>query len=373
MINVFQPTLGGEEIYATQEVMRSNWIGRGSVTRRFEEGWASHVGQDKKHIISTTCATEGLFQICESIGIGVDDEVIMPTASFVGAANAVSYVAGMPTFCDVDDRTMNPTLAHIDAKKNKRTKAVLLLHYGGVPPEELGDISQWCRHNNIYLIEDAACAPASKYKGLACGTIGDFGAWSFDAMKIMSTGDGGMVYAASEELSKTMRQDMYLGMSSESGFSSQDRARWWEFDLSYPGRRAIMNDITASIGLAQLEKLPSFVAKRATIESLYISELSGVGDISMPPVPSQFVDVSHYLFWIQTSKRDELAVYLKANGVYTTFRYYPLHMTNFYRDGNRYPGAEAAANNTLLLPLHQGLSTNDVFRVIELVRKFYEL
>ena len=365
MINLFQPDLGASELIQIANSFDTGWIGRGPKVAEFEAAWAAHVGVKPEQIVAVNCATEGLFQICEMLndrlGLSGVDTIILSSIHFIGAANAIHSNGILASFCDVDPFTLNADLECIvKAQQVWRNRAVVLLHYGGLA-QELDAIRQWCDEKDIVMIEDAACAPATVYKGKAAGTWGHFGVWSFDAMKIMSTGDGGMVYCENPDDATELRKRIYLGMDEQSGYAS-DKDRWWEFSVTMPGRRAIMNDIAAGIGLEQLKKLPAFVAHRRDLAIEYDERLAGL--VRTPPGGNG----SYYFYWIQTPHRDALAKYLKEHGIYTSFRYYPLHWV--FKTGQSLPGAEQAARETLLLPLHQGLTVADVVTVCERIREF---
>jgi aminotransferase len=262
------------------------------------------------------------------------DEVVLPSISYVGAANAVAAAGARPVFCDVDPRTLNATAESIAAKITSRTRAVLILHYGGLPCE-MDAICSLAERTGIALIEDSACSVASTYRGKACGTLGDIGVWS-------------------------------------SGFSNAVPQRWWEFEVAYPGRRAIMNDIASAIGLEQLEKLRRFIDRRRQIQAFYDDVLGNLGWLQTPPPPPHYADTSYYMYWIQTPPniRDRLAVHLRAHGIYTTFRYLPLHRRKLYGAHDHLPHAETAAETTLCLPLHQALSDEDTGRVADAILTF---
>lgn len=374
MINVFQPSLGAEELEAIKKVFESNWLGKGKINDQFESEFATYLDIDRKHLRSISCCTEGLFQSMELLGIKEGDEVILPTISFVGAANAIAQSGARPVFCDVDNSTLNATAETISMKVTPKTKAVMIIHYGGVPCE-LDTILALCASNNIAVIEDNACSVASRYRGRSCGTIGDIGTWSFDAMKILVAGDGGMIYCKLAEMAMRAEQQIYLGLSTTSGFSSKVDSKWWEFDIARYGRRAIINDITASIGVEQLKKLPSFIARRKEIHEYYNRELCDLRGVKPPPDIPFYVESSYYFYWLQLAPehRDSLAIFLKEHGIYTTFRYYPLHWVKYYGAANEsLPDAEAAANSTLCIPMHQSLSDSDVQKIVECITKFSE-
>lgn len=370
MINVFQPSLGDAELAAIRDVFESNWIGKGSRVAAFEAAFASHLRSGPENVLSVTSCTEGLFQSVAALGLGKGDDVVMPTVGFVGAANAVFGAGARAVFCDVDPRHLNPDVAHIEAALTPDTRAVMILHYGGVP-HALDDIAAFCRERGLHLIEDCACSVASSWNGQPCGTFGDVAVWSFDSMKILVTGDGGMIWARDPDLAARLRNSIMLGLDTESGLSS-DSERWWEFSVSNFGRRAIMNDVTGAIGLVQIDRLADFIRRRQEIDAIYRRELAGIDGLRLPPAVPQAAQSSYYLFWVQLEPalRDRLAMQLRSEGIYTTFRYYPLHRVERYGQDVSLPGADEAADGTLCLPLHQSLSDDDVARVIEAVRRF---
>lgn len=369
MINVFQPSLGAEELDAVRRVFSSNWVGKGQVTAQFEEAFANYIGANGGLVRSINCCTEGLFQSMTLLGIGPGDEVVLPTISFVGAANAVLSCGAKPVFCDVDERTLNTTATLLEERFTSRTKAVLILHYGGVPCE-MDAISQLLNRRGIALIEDSACSVASRYKGRMCGTFGDIGVWSFDAMKILVCGDGGMIYCRSHELARRAEELTYLGLMTKSGLASATDNKWWQFEISCGGRRAIMNDISSAIGVEQLKKLNSFIARRREIHDRYTVALLQEDWLKVPPIFPKEYESSYYFYWIQTRPdvRDALARHLKEMGIYTTFRYYPLHWVKFYGSEISLPNAEKAAQTTLCLPLHHSLTDLEVETILHAVR-----
>ena len=374
MINVFQPELGKEELRAIKKVFESNWLGKGKITEQFEKEFSGYQGVNNNQIKSISCCTEGLFQSMELLEIGNGDEVILPSISFIAAGSAILKSGAKPIFCDVNKYTLNPSAEHIAAKITSRTKAVIILHYGGLPAP-MDDIMELVSSKNIFLIEDSACSVASTYKNKACGTFGDIGIWSFDAMKILVTGDGGMMYFKDEETAKRAEHFLYLGLMSKSGLEKTDSVdkKWWEYDITYPGRRAIMNDITAALGLEQLNKLSTFIAKRRQVHNRYNEELKDLDYLSLPPEIPDHCKSSYYFYWIQTKEhkqRDRLAIYLKNKDIYSTFRYYPLHRVKYFGSDVVLPNTETAADTTLCIPMHQSLTNEDIDKIIDSIRSF---
>lgn len=371
MINVYQPTLGKEELTALEKVFESNWLGKGKRVAEFEEKYAEHIKSSKDLVLTTNCCSEGLFSSMYLLDIQPGDEVILPTISFIGAGNAVCAHGAKMVLCDVDPHTLNARAEDIEKVITPKTKALLLLHYGGIPCE-MDEIMELCMKNNIKLIEDAAAGVCSFYKDKAVGTFGDIGMWSFDAMKILVCGDGAMLHFNTPELRKKADRWLYFGLETKSGYESSVAQKWWEFDISCFGHRAIMNDITAAMALEQLKKLPSFMARRAEVHKFYNENLKQFSWIELPPTLPDYVETSYYFYHIQikNGKRDQFAKFLRENGVYTTYRYYPLHRVPGYRVLGLFPNADYAADNTLNLPIHQSLSESDLNHIFKTIKLF---
>jgi aminotransferase len=239
-------------------------------------------------------------------------------------------------------------------------------------------IIELCEEKEIWVIEDNACSVATTYKGRPTGTLGDFGVWSFDSMKILVTGDGSIIHAKDPDMLAEIKTRSYLGLLSQSGYSSSVDQKWWEYDISYPGRRSVVNDITSAIGLVQLSRLEEFIDRRKQIHDHYNAFLGDRNWIKTPtPIYESGLgdrESSYYMYWIQLQDertRDKLAVHLKENNIYTTFRYYPLHLVKYYDQYHeQLPNAEKAANITLCIPLHQALKVEEVEYIAEKIRSF---
>jgi dTDP-4-amino-4,6-dideoxygalactose transaminase len=376
MINLFQPSLGDEELALIKDVFTSNWLGKGNGVKDFESKFATSLSSNSESFLSTTSCTEAIFLSAKLFNFSKSDEIIVPTISFPSVGSAVIESGAKIVFCDVDKHSLNVRAEDIQKAISNKTKAVYITHYGGIPCE-MDEIIELCSQNKILVIEDSACAVRSFYKGKACGTIGDMGMWSFDAMKTLSTADGGMMYIKNTDKRIEAEESLYLGLpvKSKSGLdsSSENAANWWEFEMNRAGRRAIMNNVTAAMGLSQLNKLSTFIDKRKNIFEKYTRVLEGIGDIKLPPTPKFEHKSSYYFFWIQTKHRDELAKFLLDKGIYTTFRYWPLNKIKLFSDYaiKEYPNSDYAASRTLNIPLHQSLSDEDVDLVINSIKEFY--
>lgn len=373
MINVYQPTLGKEELDALQEVFESNWLGKGKRVAEFEEKYAGHLGTSKDLVLTTNCCSEGLFSSMHLLDIQPGDEVIVPAISFIGAGNAVCAHGCKLVLCDVDPRTLNARAEDIEKVITPKSKAILLLHYGGIPCE-MDEIMALAKKYNLKVIEDAAAGVCSRYKGKAVGTIGDMGMWSFDAMKILVCGDGAMLHFNTPELRHKADRWLYFGLETKSGYENSIAQKWWEFDISSFGHRAIMNDVTAAMALEQLKKLPMYMEKRKVVADFYNQNLKLFSWIELPPTQPEYIETSYYFYHVQITngKRDQFAKFLRESGVYTTYRYYPLHRVPGYGVTGNFPNADYAADNTLNLPIHQSISQDDLNHILAVVKEFDE-
>lgn len=371
MINLFQPVMGDPEMIELGHALKSNWVGAGPRLDQFLDRFAKLINVRPDEITSVASCTEGLFQIMEAFELRPGDEVVLPSISFVGAANAVMGSGGTVVLCDVDPLSLNPTADMIASVLTDRTRAVVILHYGGHPGDVAG-IASLCRNRGIQLVEDTACAVGSSLDGQMCGTFGDMAVWSFDAMKTVVTGDGGVVRASNPEIAERIRLGTFLGLDGTGIQKLGQGPPWWVVNPRIPGRRARMNDISAAIGLAQLDRLPQFLLRRREIAAIYSEELAGCSWLRPPPQPDPGAVSSWYFYWIQMESglRDALAQHLIEQGIYSTFRYWPLHRTDLFRQARPLPNADAAAAQTLLLPMHAGLTDDDIGRVMAGVRSF---
>lgn len=372
MIQVYSNSLGDEEAQAIAAVFRSKWLGMGKECQALEKE-LGELWKAPRVLLLNNC-TAALHVALKALGIRAGDEVIISSINFLACVNSVLEVGAVPVFADVDPVTLNILPSEIERLKTPRTKAVFILHYGGHPADF--DAIQAACGPGIAIIEDSANSVASTYKGRYCGTLGDAGAFSFDAMKTLVMGDGGALIVRDEEVFLRARSLRYLGFRDRttSGVAAlgEGSRRWWEFDIDLPSGRFISNDVLAAAGRVQLRRLPAFLARRKEVWDFYQRELAGVPGLRLPPEPLPGTTSSYYIYWIRVDRRrDDLARHLADNGVYTTFRYFPLHLVPCYRAGVRLPNAELVNETALNLPLHQNLSDEDLAHIVAAVRKFH--
>jgi dTDP-4-amino-4,6-dideoxygalactose transaminase len=353
--------LGTEEKAAWAAVIESGWITMGDRVREFEQAFALlHRAEDSIAVGSCTAA---LHLILHALGLGPGDEVLVPSLTFVATANSVLYVGARPVFVDIESPEIPlMSLDEAEAKCTARTKALILVHFGGY----LADRDAWqafARRKNLLLIEDAAHAPGIP----AAGTFGEAAAFSFYGNKNMTTAEGGAIIARDPSLRETIRRARSHGMTS--GTRQRLESRSPEYDVTGLGFNYRMDELRAAVGLAQLRKLTGWNDSRRRL-SLHYRELIAehCPSVIVPfanPWPS-----AHHLMPVVLPPgvgRQSVIDGLRKDGVQTTIHYPPVHRTTFYKDicpGCTLPRTEEFARRELTLPLHPRMTPATVELVV---------
>lgn len=258
----------------------------------------------------------------------------------------------------------------IEACLSPRTAGIMAVHYGGLPVDidpiiELG----------LPVIEDAAHAIDAQSQGRSCGGIGDVGIYSFDSVKNLAVDEGGGLTVRDTSLINRIKQLRYCGIG-KSGFqvaqSTSVQSQWWEYDIREPFIKMLPTDIAAAIGLVQLERLDALQTRRQEIWDAYQRELAHISEVTLPTGASSGDRHGYFKFCIRVPRRNDLAVHLLQEGIYTTLRYHPLHLNDIYsQSGRRLKNCERLNQEALSIPLHPRLSNDDAEKVIRAIRQFY--
>ena len=370
MISVFGSLVGEEEISNVTACMQSQWMGFGKTVDAFEMKYMKKYGLPTFAMVDS--GSNALFMAVTLLDLPCGSEVILPSFTWVSCAQAVILAGHKPVFCDVDLKTMNVRCEDIQAKITDKTGAIMVVHYAGLavdmdPILALG----------YPIIEDAAHAVDSTYKGKPCGAIGDVGIFSYDAVKNLTVGEGGGITTRSPaqiERAKVMR---YCGIG-KSGFESAvanagTKARWWEYNIEEPFIKMLPTNMGASIGLAQLDRIDALQARRKEIWDTYQCELASVPSLILPSEAEQGDRHSYFTYCIRAPRRDDLAHYLLSEEIYTTLRYHPLHLSPLYGQvEERLPNSETLNADALSIPIHPRMSDEDVEMVVKKIKTFYD-
>jgi dTDP-4-amino-4,6-dideoxygalactose transaminase len=347
-------------------VVRSGWWSMGPRVEEFEQAFAEFTGAS--HAIAVANGSASLHLALLAAGCGPGDEVVVPSLNFVAAANAIVHTGASPIFCDIagaGDVNLEP--ADVEAALSERTKAILVLHYGGHPCDMDAVLELAERHGHL-VIEDAAHAPGATYRGRACGTLGAIGCFSFFSNKNLPVGEGGMIVTGSDELAARLRLLRSHGMTTLTW--DRHRGHASSYDVVLPGFNYRLDEVRAAVGLAQLRRLRHENAARAEVVARYRDALNGAGGLTMPFEPIEGREPSHHLAVVllpERADRDEIRSSLAGQGIQTSVHYPPIHRFTAYRDsaGRPLPQTDAVAERLLTLPLYGALADDQVEAVIE--------
>ena len=382
MLNLFQPNIDiNDAITRYQRTLESGWIGRGAVTNEFETAIAEFIGvnRDKVHCVSS--CTSAIFEICNAMGFGAGDTVIVPTNSFPSVPAAVLASGAELCVIDIDIKSGNLSLNELrEVCKKSIPKAVFATDYGGIPVS-VSAIKEIVGEQCLILI-DAAASLGTKYINSLeyIHDDADFVCYSFDAMKLITCGEGGAAVIKNPDIMMRFKEFSYLGLPSrkKSGLdvAKQDSsAGWWEYDLNCTGRRSVMSDLNAGLGLSQMQKIEDKLEIRRKLRAEYENLLRPLAFIEFLEGNSSDFYFSNYFCTILTSYRDKLAKFLLDNDVYTSFRYWPIHKMDFFNKAcvdSKYPSGDFLAERALNIPIHDSLTINQAGLISKLIIEFFE-
>lgn len=366
------PNVGEEEIAEVVDTLRSAWITTGPKTLRFSEEFAKALGAPGATAVNS--CTAGLHATLVALGIGPGDEVITTTNTFASTVNVVEHTGARPILVDVEPDTLNIDPERVEEAISPRTKAIIPVHYAG-HPVELDALRYLADSHGLHLIEDAAHALPAKYKGRLIGSLDNPVVFSFYATKNLTTAEGGMV-TGDPGLLDRIRVISLHGMSRDA-WRRYDKGGAWFYEVLYPGFKYNMTDIQASIGLRQLRRLPDFHRRRKEIVEMYQEAFRSEEALEVPVERDEVESAWHlYVLRLNTSVlkigRDQFIDELQALNVGTSVHFIPVHMHPYYRDKYGFkpddlPIAYSNFKRMLSLPLHPGLTDQDVSDVIDAV------
>jgi len=363
---------GPEEAEAVQQVVHSRWLTMGAITQKFEQEFAAYTGV--RHAIAVTNATAALHLACVTAGLGPGDEVILPSLTFVATANAVRYTGATPVFADVEGEvSLNISPQAIEACLTKKTRAILVVHYGGYACDMPAILAIAHKHG-LFVIEDAAHAIGSQLDERMLGTWGQIGCFSFFSNKNMTTGEGGMLVTDDDQLAARLRLLRSHGMTSLTWDRHKGHA--WSYDVVDLGYNYRIDEIRSALGRVQLQKLERNNQLRREKTLLYhqlLQELCPEIRVLFQKHPG--VSACHLLPILLPSDiaREAFMEMMKSKGIQTSIHYPPIHLFSAYREQG-FPASQKLENTEFLtahevtLPLYPALSDADIKLVVEAVQ-----
>jgi dTDP-4-amino-4,6-dideoxygalactose transaminase len=373
------PVIGEEEIAEVVDTLRSGWWGTGPKTEAFEQQMAAFVGQ--RFAVGTNSGTAAMHLALRAMGVGAGDEVITTPLTFVATANVIEHCGAKPVFVDVhsDSGTIDPEL--VAAATTARTKAVLPVHYAGA----LADVPEIRRRlPDLAILVDAAHCVEGRYPDGSSSAAGGATAtaYSFYVTKNVATGEGGMLVTGDEAIAARARAERLHGMSDDAWSVQSGQRRRRSYELLSPGFKFNMTDLQASLGIHQLARVTSTLARRAQLWDRYNEALQGLPGVTLPPLSTRIAapdgHARHlYTVWLDWQAlaidRQELVSRLSAGGIGIGWHFPAVHLQTYYRDRYGYvpgafPVAERIAERTVSLPLSARLTDAEAERVLEAFR-----
>jgi perosamine synthetase len=370
-IPVMRPLLGEEEARAAAEAVLSGWVAQGPRVTAFEDAFARRV--QAAHGVAVSSCTTALHLGLLVLGVGPDDEVVVPSFSFIATTNAVRYVGAEPVFADVDPLTGNLTPDTVEAVLTDRTRAVVLVHQGGIPAD-VAAVRDLVQPYGVAVLEDAACAAGSTYRGEPVGAGSTLAAWSFHPRKLLTTGEGGMLTTDDDEWTTRLRRLREHGMSVSAAERHASRQPVLEQYLEV-GFNYRMTDVQAAIGLVQLGRLDDIVAVRRLVAQRYQQLLADIPGLTMATDPA-WGTTNYQSFWVclpddLPANRNDVLAALAAEGVSARRGIMAAHLEPAYaaHAHRPLPETERLTSRSLILPVFHDLTEAEQEHVVVAFRR----
>jgi UDP-4-amino-4,6-dideoxy-N-acetyl-beta-L-altrosamine transaminase len=372
MLPYGRPEVDEADIQAVVDVLRGDWLTNGPTVLRFEETFAEVVGA--RFAVAVSSGTAALHGAAWAAGIGPGDEVITSPLTFLASANCILYCGGRPVFADVDPGTLNLDPAAVEAALTPRTKAILPIHFAGLPCD-MEAIHAIARARNLVVIEDAAHALGAEIGGRRIGGLSHLTTFSFHPVKHITTGEGGMVTVNEPALADRLRRFRNHGIDRE----VRQRQATWRQDMVAFGFNYRLTDLQSALGLSQLRRLDARLQRREEIAGRYHQAFAALPEVTAAPTRPGMRHAWHIYplrLNLERLRQDREAIFqaLRAENIGVSVHYRPVHLHPYYRERlgtgpGQCPGAEAAFERLLTLPLFPGMSDDDVADVITAVAK----
>jgi perosamine synthetase len=374
-----------EDVDNISKPLKSGWVVQGPFVKEFENKWCSFTGA--KNSIAVTSCTTGLHLSLAALGIKPRDEVILPSFTWVATANAVEYLNAKPVFCDIKLSTFNIDEEKIESLITKKTKAIIPVHLFGLPAN-MNEIIFLAKKYNLYVVEDAACGFAAKYKGIHVGNFGNTGCFSFHPRKAITTGEGGMITTNDEKLAQKMRSMRDHGAAIANLPEHLKNKPYLLPEFPYLGYNYRMTDIQAAIGSTQMNRADEIFKKRNRIAKKYIRKLEGIDWLIKPFIRKEYTHgfqafvclfqnkkINSDNIEVINKKRNKFMNYLFEKGISTRPGTHAVHNLHFYKEKyninqEKYLNSLIADKCSVALPIFPSLKDEEFDYIIDNIKRF---
>ena len=368
MIQVSKPSLGADELAAVGAVFETGWLGLGATTYAFEQALSERM--EGRQVIAVSSGTAALHLALAALELKPGDEVILPSLTFAASVQTVLAAGGVPVFCESQEANLLIDVDDVERRMTERTRAIMPVHYCGqaCDMDRLLDIG---RERKVTIVEDAAHAFGSTYRGRAVGSFGDISCFSFDPIKNITCGEGGAVVSADPAAADAIRRMRLLGIDKDTWHRYRN-TRSWAYEVTGPGFRYHMPNFCAAVGLAQLPKLERFVARRRAVCRAYDARFARLESVCTLAVDYDEVAPHIYIVRVPGGRRDAFMEFLGNRGVGTGIHYIANHTHPYFARFVRgaLPIVDRLWTEIVTLPLHAGLTDEEVATVIAAVEDF---
>ncbi len=373
-VRLSTPTVNNLELREIKKLFDRSWLGYGPNVGKFEKAWSKYF--KVKHCIALNSCTAALHLALAVNNFKKKKKVLVPAMTFSASAASVLYCGLEPIFVDIDPKTLVMSVNDLKKKYSKDCVAVIAVHFNGQPCE-MEKIVPWARKKGMIVIEDCAQTCGGDYKGKKLGTWGDFGCFSFQEIKIMTSGgDGGMIVTNSNKFSKDLKILSYHGWDQDpferhkKSLKGNKNIKHWNYSITKLGFKYNMTDLMASIGLVQLKKLRYFNKSRSNIIKTYTKKLKNSKNF-YPAFPYTFNNSSYWMFTLRCKKRDKLINYLKSMKIATTVYIKPLPLHPLYkRFKSKIKNSLQIWKELVTIPTYPNMTKNQLLYVVDNLKKF---
>lgn len=368
MIPVSRPSIGDEELREIGKVFNTGWLGLGSAVYEFENSLKDYLGSTD--VVAVNTGTSALHIALDAVGISEGDEVIVPSLTFCASVQVITALRAVPVFCEAEPSTLNIDVEDVRQRITAKTKAIMPVHYGGnaCDMDSLLDIG---RKHNILIIEDAAHAFGSTYKGKKIGSFGDITCFSFDPIKNITCGEGGAVALSKMEIAEEIRRKRILGINKDTWHRYRNERSWF-YEVTTQGYRYHMSNINAAIGIVQLRKLDTFINRKRDIVRKYNYSFEDIAGITLLDWNLEETAPFTYIIRVSADRRDHLMAFLASKGIESGIHYMANHMQPFFQNYcAKLPVTERICQEIITLPLFVDMADEELDYVINSVREFF--
>jgi len=370
-IPVFVPCIQVDTLKHLMDAFDVGWLGMGNTTLEFEERIAAYLGLENRYVVCANTGTSAAHLALRAVGVGPGDEVITPSFNYVADHQSIRMTGADVVMCDIRDDDLGIDIASAESMITPRTKAIVPLHFSGIPCR-LDDVYALAKRHHLRVVEDACHAFGSTLGGAKLGSFGDVQFFSFDPVKIITSIDGGCIVTPHKAEFEAMRNMRLLGVDKDTTLRYQN-ARAWDYDVVSEGYRYHLTNIMASIGVAQIKRVDEFICSRQNICTRYSAAFDGIDGLRV--LRRDYADVSPFIYSLRVldGRRDALIAHLRGRDIDVGIHFVPVHKHTYFAGArcSPMPVTERVVDEVLTLPLHSLMPEEDIERVIEGVCSFY--